>query len=401
MFYNIFTKMNEEVTRMENELEELFHTLFGVESKDVYFAPGRINLIGEHTDYNGGYVFPAAITIGTYGVARKREDQMIRLYSKNFAELGIIELSLSDLAYKDEDDWTNYPKGMIHYLIEQGHVIDQGMDILFYGTIPNGAGLSSSASIELLTGVILNDLFDLNVTMLDLVIIGKRVENDFIGVNSGIMDQFAIGMGQLDHAILLDTNTLDYEMVPAEFGEYVIAIMNTNKRRELADSKYNERRAECEMALSRLQTVRSIESLGELTEEYFEQNKNVIVDERLIRRAKHAVTENQRTIKAKKALVNNDLRKFGQLLNASHASLRDDYEVTGIELDTLVEAAQKQTGVLGARMTGAGFGGCAIALVKESEFNRFTKRVGKAYQEKIGYPADFYIANVDDGARKL
>jgi len=393
--------MNEEVTRMENELEELFHTLFGVESKDVYFAPGRINLIGEHTDYNGGYVFPAAITIGTYGVARKREDQMIRLYSKNFAELGIIELSLSDLAYKDEDDWTNYPKGMIHFLIEQGHVIDQGMDILFYGTIPNGAGLSSSASIELLTGVILNDLFDLNVTMLDLVIIGKRVENDFIGVNSGIMDQFAIGMGQLDHAILLDTNTLDYEMVPAEFGEYVIAIMNTNKRRELADSKYNERRAECEMALSRLQTVRSIESLGELTEEYFEQNKNVIVDERLIRRAKHAVTENQRTIKAKKALVNNDLRKFGQLLNASHASLRDDYEVTGIELDTLVEAAQKQTGVLGARMTGAGFGGCAIALVKESEFNRFTKRVGKAYQEKIGYPADFYIANVDDGARKL
>ncbi|WP_429948955.1 galactokinase [Enterococcus sp. AZ170] len=386
---------------MENELEELFHTLFGVESKDVYFAPGRINLIGEHTDYNGGYVFPAAITIGTYGVARKREDQMIRLYSKNFAELGIIELSLSDLAYKDEDDWTNYPKGMIHFLIEQGHVIDQGMDILFYGTIPNGAGLSSSASIELLTGVILNDLFDLNVTMLDLVIIGKRVENDFIGVNSGIMDQFAIGMGQLDHAILLDTNTLDYEMVPAEFGEYVIAIMNTNKRRELADSKYNERRAECEMALSRLQTVRSIESLGELTEEYFEQNKNVIVDERLIRRAKHAVTENQRTIKAKKALVNNDLRKFGQLLNASHASLRDDYEVTGIELDTLVEAAQKQTGVLGARMTGAGFGGCAIALVKESEFNRFTKRVGKAYQEKIGYPADFYIANVDDGARKL
>ncbi|MBO0446621.1 galactokinase [Enterococcus ureilyticus] len=386
---------------MENELEELFHTLFGVESKDVYFAPGRINLIGEHTDYNGGYVFPAAITIGTYGVARKREDQMIRLYSKNFAELGIIELSLSDLAYKDEDDWTNYPKGMIHFLIEQGHVINQGMDILFYGTIPNGAGLSSSASIELLTGVILNDLFDLNVTMLDLVIIGKRVENDFIGVNSGIMDQFAIGMGQLDHAILLDTNTLDYEMVPAEFGEYVIAIMNTNKRRELADSKYNERRAECEMALSRLQTVRSIESLGELTEEYFEQNKNVIVDERLIRRAKHAVTENQRTIKAKKALVNNDLRKFGQLLNASHASLRDDYEVTGIELDTLVEAAQKQTGVLGARMTGAGFGGCAIALVKESEFNRFTKRVGKAYQEKIGYPADFYIANVDDGARKL
>ncbi|MGX7244899.1 galactokinase [Enterococcus quebecensis] len=386
---------------MENELIELFHSVFGKESKSVYFAPGRINLIGEHTDYNGGYVFPAAITIGTYGVARKREDQTIRLYSENFSELGIIELSLTDLVYKKEDEWTNYPKGMIHYLIEQGYVIDQGVDILFYGTIPNGAGLSSSASIELLTGVILNDLFNLNINMLDLVNTGKRVENQFIGVNSGIMDQFAIGMGKLNHAILLDTNTLEYELVPADFGEYVIAIMNTNKRRELADSKYNERRAECELALSRLQTILPIKSLGELTEEVFEQNKDVIADKELIKRAKHAVTENQRTIKAKQALVNNDLQRFGQLLNASHASLKEDYEVTGIELDTLVGTAQKQSGVLGARMTGAGFGGCAIALVKESEVNHFIKQVGQIYQEKIGYSADFYIANIDDGARKL
>lgn len=389
------------MTALENDLKELFHSVFGIESKEIYFAPGRINLIGEHTDYNGGHVFPAAITIGTYGVARKREDQTIRFYSENFSELGIIELSLTDLAYKKEDDWTNYPKGMIHYLIEQGYAIDQGMDILFYGTIPNGAGLSSSASIELLTGVILSDLFDLKIKMLDLVITGKRVENQFIGVNSGIMDQFAIGMGKRDHAILLDTNTLDFEWVPAKFGEYAIAIMNTNKRRELADSKYNERRAECELALSRLQIVLPIETLGELTEESFDQNKKVIADERLIKRAKHAVTENQRTIKAKKFLAENDLTSFGQLLNASHASLKEDYEVTGIELDTLVEEAQQFPDVLGARMTGAGFGGCAIALVKETEMDHFIKHVGQAYLKKIGYPAGFYIAKVDDGARKL
>lgn len=386
---------------MENELKELFHSVFGIGSNEVYFAPGRINLIGEHTDYNGGFVFPAAITIGTYGVARKRNDQTIRFYSENFSKLGIIELSLTDLTYKEEHDWTNYPKGMIQYLIEEGYVINQGMDILFYGTIPNGAGLSSSASIELLTGVILNDLFELNVNRIDLVIAGKRVENQFIGVNSGIMDQFAIGMGQADHAILLDTNTLAYELVPADFGEYVIAIMNTNKRRELADSKYNERRAECELALSRLQMVLPIKSLGELTEERFEQNKEIISDNCLIKRAKHAVTENQRTLKAKKALVENDLNKFGQLLNESHASLKNDYEVTGIELDTLVGTAQIQPGVLGARMTGAGFGGCAIAFVKKTELEHFIKQVGQTYQDKIGYPADFYVANVDDGARKL
>lgn len=386
---------------MENQLKELFYSVFGNDPEGLYFAPGRINLIGEHTDYNGGYVFPAAITIGTYGAVRKREDQKLRFYSENFAELGIIELSLADLTYNKEHDWTNYPKGMIYYLLEEGYKINQGMDILFYGTIPNGAGLSSSASIELLTGVLLNDQFDLGIDMLDLVLTGKRVENQFIGVNSGIMDQFAIGMGKKDQAILLDTNTLDYEMVPAAFGEYVIVIMNTNKRRELADSKYNERRAECELALSRLQSSLDIQSLGELTDEQFEENKQVIADDTLIKRAKHAVTENQRTLKAKQALVQNDLETFGLLLNASHASLKDDYEVTGIELDTLVETAQKQLGVLGARMTGAGFGGCAIALVKESVLEDFIKQVGANYEEKIGYAADFYVANIDDGARKL
>ena len=313
----------------------------------------------------------------------------------------MIEFSINDLEFRKEDDWTNYPKGMMKFLKSDGYTIDTGMDILYYGTIPNGAGLSSSASIELLTGVILNDLFALSVKMIDLVEVGKRVENKFIGVNSGIMDQFAIGMGKKDHAILLDTNTLEYELVPAEFGDYSVAIMNTNKRRELADSKYNERRAECEEALSRLQTKLTIKSLGELDEATFTANESLIGDEILIKRAKHAVTENERTLKAKEALVAGDLAAFGKLLDASHASLRDDYEVTGVELDTLVATAQAQPGVLGARMTGAGFGGCAIALVHNSEWDNFVNNVKSAYEEVIGYETDIYRAAIDDGARKL
>ncbi|OTN77031.1 galactokinase [Enterococcus sp. 8G7_MSG3316] len=384
-----------------DKLARIFQERFGEVGTSTYFAPGRINLIGEHTDYNGGYVFPAAITLGTYAVARKREDQQIRLYSENFPELGIISFDLKDLDYRKADNWTNYPKGVLRYLKEAGHSITSGFDVAFYGNIPNGAGLSSSASIELLTGVMLEDLYQLSLERLDLVKIGKKVENEFIGVNSGIMDQFAIGMGQKDHALLLDTNTLDYEVVPAAFGAYVIAIMNTNKRRELADSKYNERRAECEEALARLQTKLSIDSLGALGEETFFANTDLIGDDTLIKRAKHAVTENQRTLKAKAALTAGDLETFGQLLNDSHTSLRDDYEVTGIELDTLAAAAQAHPAVLGARMTGAGFGGCGIALVKASEWDDFQADVLAAYEDKIGYAADIYQASIDDGARKL
>lgn len=383
------------------QLQQIFAEKFGEKGTGSYFAPGRINLIGEHTDYNGGYVFPASITIGTYGVARKRADKQIRLYSENFPEKGIITFSLDDLEYRKEDDWTNYPKGVIRYLKAAGHAIDSGIEIAFYGNIPNGAGLSSSASIELLTGVILDDLFGLAIERLELVLTGKKVENEFIGVNSGIMDQFAIGMGKKDHALLLDTNTLAYDLVPAEFGDYVVAIMNTNKRRELADSKYNERRGECEEALKRLQTKLKIQSLGELDEATFFAHTSLIEDPTLIKRAKHAVTENQRTLKAKAALEAGDLESFGHLLDASHASLRDDYEVTGIELDTLVAAAQEQPAVLGARMTGAGFGGCAIALVKKSEWEAFATAVKESYREKIGYETDIYQASIDDGARKL
>ncbi|MDT2708192.1 galactokinase [Enterococcus gallinarum] len=383
------------------QLQQIFAEKFGEKGTGSYFAPGRINLIGEHTDYNGGYVFPASITIGTYGVARKRADKQIRLYSENFPEKGIITFSLDDLEYRKEDDWTNYPKGVIRYLKAAGHAIDSGIEIAFYGNIPNGAGLSSSASIELLTGVILDDLFGLAIERLELILTGKKVENEFIGVNSGIMDQFAIGMGKKDHALLLDTNTLAYDLVPAEFGDYVVAIMNTNKRRELADSKYNERRGECEEALKRLQTKLKIQSLGKLDEATFFAHTSLIEDPTLIKRAKHAVTENQRTLKAKAALEAGDLESFGHLLDASHASLRDDYEVTGIELDTLVAAAQEQPAVLGARMTGAGFGGCAIALVKKSEWEAFATAVKESYREKIGYETDIYQASIDDGARKL
>ncbi|WP_423252815.1 galactokinase [Melissococcus plutonius] len=386
---------------MKEKLGGLFKQIFDEASEGIYFSPGRINLIGEHTDYNGGHVFPAAITIGTYGAARKRQDNQLRFYSEKFPQLGIIQSNLDELVYKKEDDWANYPKGVLKYLKEKYPQLTFGMDILFCGDIPNGAGLSSSASIELLMGVIVDDLFQIAIKRLELVKIGQQVENNFIGVNPGIMDQFAIGMGKKNQAILLDTNTLEYNYVPAYFSDHQVIIMNTNKRRELADSKYNERRNECEKALQALQKSLPIHSLGELTEEQLKENQNLIPNDILLKRARHAVSENERTLQAEKELKENDLVTFGQLLNASHASLRKDYEVTGPELDTLVAAAQSQPGVLGARMTGAGFGGCAIALVNRDQTETFIENVDDTYKEQIGYAADFYPAAIDDGTRKL
>lgn len=384
-----------------NQLEEKFGQLFGNKEVQSFFAPGRINLIGEHTDYNGGNVFPCAITLGTYGIASKREDSTVKLYSENFPEIGVISFDLNDLQYKKEDNWTNYPKGVVKFLKEAGHDISTGLEMVIYGTIPNGAGLSSSASIELLMGVVLEELFDLTVERLELIQIGKKVENEFIGVNSGIMDQFAVGMGEKNKAILLDTNTLEYEMVPVELVDHVIVIMNSKKRRELADSKYNERRSECEQALNELQSVLDVQSLGDLDEATFEAHKQVISSEVLVRRAKHAVYENQRTLKATKALKAGDLATFGQLMNESHLSTQEDYEVTGVELDTLVHSAWKQPGVIGARMTGAGFGGCAIAIVQKNRTEDFIQQVGTEYESKIGYAAEFYIAEISDGAKGL
>lgn len=375
--------------------------MFQVLPKQAFFAPGRINLIGEHTDYNGGHVFPCAITYGTYAVARKREDQVIRLYSTNFPQKGIIEFNLNELDYQKEDNWANYPKGMIRYILEAGYEIPSGFDCAIQGNIPNGAGLSSSASIELLTGVLVNGLFQLEIPRLDLINIGKKVENEYIGVNSGIMDQFAIGMGMKDKGILLDCQTLKYEYAPIHLEDYKILIMNTNKRRELADSKYNERRGECEEALTQLQQTLSIQALGQLSEAEFDKNQYLITNEIVRKRAKHAVYENMRTIKALEELKLGNLEAFGQLINQSHVSLRDDYEVTGVELDSLVEAAWKQPGVLGARMTGAGFGGCAIAIVANEEVEKFITNVGAAYLEKIGYEAEFYAASIGDGAKEI
>lgn len=385
----------------EQELMQQFENVFNRKAERVFFAPGRINLIGEHTDYNGGHVFPLAITFGTYAVAAKRDDDQIRFYSANFDENGIILSSLSDLSYKEEDGWTNYPKGMTAYMKAAGYAIDSGYDVLFYGNIPNGAGLSSSASIELATGVLLEGLFSLPIDRVDMVKIGQKVENEFMGVNSGIMDQFAIGMGKEGAAIWLDCSTLDYEYAPLDLQGSSIVIMNTNKRRELASSKYNERRSECEEALKRLQTGLDAATLGDITPASFEENRHLIGDERLEKRAKHAVYENARTIQALQKLKEGDMQAVGQLMNESHRSLENDYEVTGKELDTLVHTAWKQPGVTGARMTGAGFGGCAIAIVENSQIEGFIDNVGKQYKEACGIDAAFYMASVGGGACEL
>ena len=388
-------------TLSTQQLRSNFATIFGTEADHTFFSPGRINLIGEHTDYNGGHVFPAAISLGTYGAARKRDDNLLRFYSANFEDKGIIEVPLEDLRFEKAHNWTNYPKGVLHFLQKAGYVIDKGMDIYVFGNIPNGSGLSSSASLELLTGIIAEKLFDLKLDRLDLVKIGKQTENEFIGVNSGIMDQFAIGMGADQQAIYLDTNTLEYELVPLNLKDNVVVIMNTNKCRELADSKYNERRAECEKAVEELKQKLSIATLGELNEWDFDEYSYLIQDENRLKRARHAVLENQRTLQAQAALQAGDLEKFGRLMNASHVSLEHDYEVTGLELDTLAHTAWEQEGVLGARMTGAGFGGCAIALVRKDAVEALQKNVGQKYEEVVGYAPSFYIAEIAGGSRVL
>lgn len=387
---------------MKEQLLTKFAEVFGdAEGAQVYFAPGRVNLIGEHTDYNGGHVFPCALTIGTYGVARKRQDRKLRFYSMNFEQLGVLESSLEDLKPAPEADWTNYPKGVMWAFREKGMELPCGLDLLLFGNIPNGSGLSSSASVEVLTGYILKDMFGFQVSNQDLAFIGQFSENRFNGVNCGIMDQFAIAMGRENAAIFLDTATLQYEYAPIALENAKIVIACSNKKRGLGDSKYNERRSQCEAALATLQTVVKIESLGELDEAAFEQHKAMIGDEILIKRAKHAVYENQRTLKAVEALKAGNIMEFGALMNASHVSLRDDYEVTGPELDALVEAAWQVEGVIGSRMTGAGFGGCSVSIVENRAVDAFIAQVGASYLERIGYAADFYVVEIGDGPCKL
>ena len=390
--------MNKNIVSM---LQDNFVNVFNIKDQHLFFSPGRVNLIGEHTDYNGGHVFPCALSFGTYAIMDKRNDRKVRLYSMNFEDLGIIEFDLDNMVYDKAHDWANYPKGVIKTFENHGHKTEHGFDILFYGNIPNGAGLSSSASLEVLMAVIINDLNNFDLDMISMVKMCQEAENKFIGVNCGIMDQFSIGMGTEGCAILLDCNTLEYRYSKINMDGYKIVIGNTNKKRGLADSKYNERRSECESALAQIQTVKNINSLGELTEEEFEEVKNVITDPIVRKRAKHAVYENQRTLKAVKALENNDLLLFGKLMSESHISLRDDYEVTGKELDTLVSLAWEMPGVIGARMTGAGFGGCTVSIVKEENVQYFIDTITEKYTEIIGYAPDFYVANISDGARKL
>lgn len=383
------------------DLQKKFKEIFKVNYENVFFSPGRVNLIGEHTDYNGGNVFPCALSFGTYGIISKRNDSKVVMNSLNFEELGSIEFDLNNLVYEKEHNWVNYPKGVIKTFKNHGFNIPSGFNILIYGNIPNGSGLSSSASLELLMAVILKDTFNLDLDMLDMVKYCQEAENKFIGVNCGIMDQFAIGFGQKDSAILLDCNSLNYRYSKINMEGYKIVIGNTNKKRGLADSKYNERRSECETALKEIQKVKNIDSLGELTEIEFEKLKSNISNPIHIKRAKHAVYENQRTLKAVAALENNDIIKFGELMIESHNSLRDDYEVTGKELDTLVSLALKVPGVIGSRMTGAGFGGCTVSIVKEDSVDNFIQNLTANYTKIIGYAPSFYVVNISDGTRKL
>lgn len=387
---------------MKEKMIQMFTKVYGNNNDiRVFFSPGRVNLIGEHTDYNGGNVFPCALSFGTYGAIKLRDDKLVRMYSKNFDDLGVINFNIDNLKNEEKHDWANYPKGVIDILRKHGYDINCGFDMVVFGNIPNGAGLSSSASIELLMGVMIDELFNFNIDRVDLVKLAQEAENKFIGVNCGIMDQFAIGMGRKNSAILLDCNTLNYIYTPIDLTKEVIIIANTNKRRGLADSKYNERRNECETALKELKTKLDITSLGELSEDEFENNKYLIKDDTRVKRARHAVYENQRTLKAVKALQNKDIYKFGKLMNDSHISLKNDYEVTGIELDTLVELALKHEATIGSRMTGAGFGGCTVSIVKRELSEDFIKKVGKGYKELIGYDADFYTANIGNGTREL
>lgn len=387
---------------MKEAVLEKFRELFGdAEGVNVYFAPGRVNLIGEHTDYNGGHVFPCALTIGTYVAARKRADRKLTFYSMNFDRLGIVEGSLDDLTPLKDTDWTSYPKGVMWAFAGRGMEMDCGLDIVLCGNIPNGSGLSSSASLEVVTGYVLKDLYGFDVTNVDLAKIGQYSENNFNGMNCGIMDQFASAMGKKDNAIFLDTADLSYEYAPLVLDGAKIVVTNSNVKHSLVNSAYNERRSECEKALEELQTVVDIKGLGDLTEEQFEMHKEAIKSEVRVKRAKHAVYENQRTIRAVAALKNNDLKLFGELMNASHVSLRDDYAVSCEEIDVLVEEAWKVDGVIGSRITGGGFGGCTVSIVRDEAVDAFQEKVGAAYKERVGRTADFYVVEIGDGPRKL
>ena len=385
---------------MINNLTNIFASKFNTAEKPlIYFAPGRINIIGEHIDYNEGFVLPAAINLGTYAVVSLRNDDLINLVSHNFTDC--FEVNKSDLQYYEIHNWANYPKGVMFVLAEAGYKISQGFNVLFYGNLPNRAGLSSSASIELATAVMLNDLFDFKIKMLDLVKFALEAENHYIRLNCGIMDQFAIGMGKKNNAILLNSQSLEYEYIPMNLGDYNFVITNTMKKRNLVDSKFNERQNECIAALNIIQKELNVNNLCQLNLADYQKIEHLLTDENLKKRVLHVISENIRTIEATQKLKNNDLQALGELLNQSNLSLKNNYEVTGFELDTLQAIAVKQKGVLGSRMTGAGFGGCNITLISKDCINDFIKIVKIEYSQKTGLIPEFIIMQSDDGARKI
>ena len=387
---------------MKEKLLEKFRELYGsAEGVSVYFAPGRVNMIGEHTDYNGGHVFPCALTIGTYMAVKKRQDRKLRFYSMNFEKLGVLESAIDGIEPEDAAEWTNYPKGVMWAFAGRGFLMDCGLDMVIYGNIPAGSGLSSSASLEVVTGFMLKEQYGFAVSNIDIALIGQYSENNFNGMNCGIMDQFTSAMGKKDHAIFLNTADLSYEYAPLVLDGAKILITNSNVKHKLVDSKYNERRSESETALQELQEVIGIKTLGDLSEEQFDTYQSAIKDEIRRKRAKHAVYENRRTIRAVEALKNNDIALFGELMNASHVSLRDDYEVSCEEIDVLVDEAWKVDGVIGSRITGGGFGGCTVSIVKDEAIDAFRQQVGAAYTERTGNTADFYVVDIGDGPSVL
>lgn len=398
----IYGKLRENV--MKQQVIDKFLNIYGGPEQGikVYFAPGRVNLIGEHTDYNGGHVFPCAITIGTYAAARKRPDGMFRFYSLNYPEAGVLEVPMEKLEYRQEDGWANYSKGVIDTFRKKNYPVRRGLDLFYYGEIPKGLGLGSSASLEVVTGLILRDMMEYtDVSMVDVSLFAQLTENEYIGNRCGIMDPFTSAMGKKGNALLLDTSDLSYIYVPLKLSHERIIITNSRKERVDVEAEYEKRRAECETALRELQQVISIRSLGELTAEVFENVQEMIKDPVRIRRARHAVTENQRTIQAAEALEKGDIREFGQLMNASHLSLKEDYEVSCKELDILVEEAWNIDGVLGSRMMGAGFGGCTVSIVEENAVNEFITKVGENYKERTGLTPEFYVVVTGNGASVL
>ena len=382
----------------KDALLQEFKSRYQQDAEYTFFTPGRVNLIGEHIDYNGGKVMPCAITLGTYLVVSRNTDKKIRLQCINFPETA--ELELQSSYTKTGKEWFNYPLGVIDEMLQRGYELS-GLNMLFYGDLPIGAGVSSSASIEVCTGTAISQIFGLNIPGEEMAVLGKKVENEFIGMNCGIMDQFAVAMGKKNKAILLNCDTLDYEYLNFEIGDHVLVLINSNKERKLTDSKYNERFAECGRALKLLKQVVNAENLCDISSEEFHKAKHVLNDAVLEKRALHVVTENERVSLSKDALLNGRLEEFGQLMYASHESLKELYEVSGVELDTIVEFSKSYPHCTGARMTGAGFGGCAIALVKKEHFNDYAEKIKPYYKERVGYEPGVFASEIGDGARAI